>query len=77
MSTALTALLPGQAAVISGFADDDVQRLMEMGLIEGSEIELIRRAPTGDPLELRVMGYVLSLRRSEAARILVEGVRQA
>lgn len=48
-----------------------VQRLYEMGLLEGEEILLVRRAPMGDPLELRVMGYALSLRQTEAARIRV------
>ena len=47
------------------------QRLYEMGLIDGVEVTLVRRAPFGDPLELRVMGYALSLRAAEAALIKV------
>lgn len=77
MSTALTVLRPGQRGVICGFADDDVQRLMEMGLVEGVSIEVLRYAPAGDPVELRVMGYALSLRKAEAACILVEDVQDA
>lgn len=46
-------------------------RLMEMGLTPGVVVELIGRAPWGDPLELQVRGYRLSLRRSEAERVLV------
>jgi ferrous iron transport protein A len=46
-------------------------RLMEMGLLVGTPIELIRFAPMGDPVEIRVRGYNLTLRRSEAEQILV------
>jgi len=41
-------------------------------LIEGVEVEVLRRAPAGDPIEIRVMGYALSLRKVDAAAILVE-----
>ncbi len=44
-------------------------RLMEMGLLPGTRIELVRRAPFGDPLEIRLRGYLLSLRRTEAAGV--------
>lgn len=44
-------------------------RLMEMGLIEGTEVQVLRRAPFGDPLQLRVGDYELSLRSTEAALI--------
>lgn len=44
-------------------------RLMEMGLIEGTEVQVVRRAPFGDPMQLRVGDYDLSLRSSEAALI--------
>jgi len=47
-------------------------RLMEMGLIEGEEIELLGAAPFGDPLEFSVRGYRLSLRANEAQRVIVE-----
>ena len=49
-------------------------RLMEMGLIEGEEIELLGAAPLGDPLEFSVRGYRLSLRANEAKRVIVEPV---
>lgn len=51
--------------------DDVALRLMEMGLTPGAEIALIGSAPLGDPLELEVRGYRLSVRRSEAKRIEV------
>jgi Fe2+ transport system protein FeoA len=48
------------------------QRLMDMGLITGSEVEMQGVAPLGDPIKIRVKGYNLSLRKSEAACISVE-----
>ncbi len=47
------------------------QRLMEMGLLTGSRIQLVRYAPLGDPLEIKVRGYNLTLRKQEAEQILV------
>ncbi|MBM4076205.1 MAG: ferrous iron transport protein A [Planctomycetes bacterium] len=49
-------------------------RLMEMGITDGEEIQLIGIAPMGDPMEFLVRGYRLSLRRTEAARVQVESV---
>jgi Fe2+ transport system protein FeoA len=48
------------------------QRFMEMGLTKGVECQLVRFAPLGDPVEVRVRGYNLSLRKSEAQGILVD-----
>jgi ferrous iron transport protein A len=47
-------------------------RLMEMGLTPGAEVSLVGVAPLGDPLELELRGYRLSIRRSEAARVAIE-----
>ena len=44
-------------------------RLMEMGLLPGTRVEMVRVAPLGDPIEVRVRGYSLSLRRKEAAQL--------
>ncbi len=49
-------------------------RLMEMGLIEGAEVEVVRRAPLGDPMQLRLGDYELSVRSSEAALIDVDAL---
>src|ERR1043165_6611159 len=46
-------------------------RLMEMGLLSGTKVELVRFAPMGDPVEIKVRGYNLTLRKSEAEQILV------
>ncbi len=64
----------GTLARIQDVTGDDTLaiRLMEMGLIEGEEIELIGAAPLGDPLEFAVRGYRLSLRANEARRVVVE-----
>jgi ferrous iron transport protein A len=46
-------------------------RLMEMGLLVGTAVELVRFAPLGDPVEIKVRGYNLTLRKHEAEQILV------
>jgi ferrous iron transport protein A len=51
--------------------DDVALRLMEMGLTPGADVAIIGEAPLGDPLELEIRGYRLSVRRSEAKRITV------
>ena len=48
------------------------QRLLEMGLTRGVEFQIIRYAPLGDPIELKVRGYHLSLRKRDAAGVRVE-----
>jgi ferrous iron transport protein A len=64
----------GQRATVTALAGDDgiVQRLLEMGLFEGEEVEVLGFAPLGDPMEIRLRDYRLSLRRSEAARVSVQ-----
>jgi Fe2+ transport system protein FeoA len=47
-------------------------RLREMGLLAGTPVTLVRAAPLGDPLEIKIRGYHLTLRKSEAEHILVE-----
>ncbi len=47
-------------------------RLMEMGLLVGTVVELVRFAPLGDPVEIKVRGYNLTLRKHEAEQILVQ-----
>jgi ferrous iron transport protein A len=52
--------------------DDVSLRLLEMGLTPGVEVLLVGAAPLGDPLELEVRGYRLSVRKSEASRVEIE-----
>ena len=61
-----------QARVIAVSGDGALtRRLMEMGLVPGAPVRVIKAAPLGDPLEVRVRGYNLALRRSEAETISV------
>ena len=55
----------------------DRGRLLEMGLLAGTPVELVRFAPLGDPLEIKVRGYHLTLRKHEAELILLRDVRAA
>lgn len=48
------------------------RRIMDMGIVKGTEIVVTGKAPMGDPIELQVRGYALSLRKSEAKDIMVE-----
>jgi len=70
----LADLAPGTTARIAAIDDRDraVQRLMVMGLVEGAEIEFLRASIGGDPLEFRVHGSAISLRRQQAAAFEVE-----
>jgi ferrous iron transport protein A len=67
-----TVAIGGQARVADISGDDAVSlRLLEMGLTPGTAVRVVGRAPLGDPLELELRGYRLSLRRAEAARVAV------
>lgn len=63
----------GRKLKIVGFVlpPDIYQRLLEMGLTKGTECTVVRYAPMGDPIELKVRGYSLSLRLAEAAGVQV------
>ena len=69
----LSAFAAGERGRVAGFdlPPEQRQRLLEMGLTIGTEFQLVRFAPLGDPLELKVRGYNLSLRKREAAGIQV------
>ena len=69
----LDQLQRGQRARVEAVAGHDavVQRLLEMGLLEGEEIEVLGFAPLGDPMEIRLRDFRLSLRRQEAAGVTV------
>jgi Fe2+ transport system protein FeoA len=74
----LDQLRVGQRAQVVSVTGDGtvVQRLCEMGLLENEPVELVGFAPLGDPLEIRLRDYRLSLRRSEAARVVVNPLRE-
>ncbi|MBI2373021.1 MAG: ferrous iron transport protein A [Deltaproteobacteria bacterium] len=69
-------LARGQRGRITDVLGHDAvgHRLMEMGMVRGAEVELIRVAPLQDPLELEVRGYLLSIRREEARRFVLEDI---
>lgn len=69
----LSALTVGASAIVAeiNVAPGAKARLMEMGLLTGTPVELVRFAPLGDPVEIKVRGYNLSLRKHEAELILV------
>ena len=48
------------------------RRILDMGVVSGTEVEVKRVAPLGDPIQIRVKGYNLTLRKEEAANIQVE-----
>ena len=71
--TTLDQLGAGQAGRVEAVAGDPalVQRLYEMGLLEGEVVEVVGFAPLGDPVEVRVGNTRLSLRKPEAAAVSV------
>jgi ferrous iron transport protein A len=73
-SIKLTDLAVGASATVREFPKNGAAflRLREMGLLTGTRVTLIRTAPLGDPLEIKVRGYHLTLRKSEAEHVLVE-----
>ena len=73
-SQPLTALAVGASATVTEIKvpAESRSRLMEMGLLVGSAVQLVRFAPLGDPVEIKVRGYHLTLRKHEAEQILVE-----
>ncbi|MBX3474548.1 MAG: ferrous iron transport protein A [Planctomycetes bacterium] len=76
MAGTLAQLRPGQNARVTDVQGDAQlqQRILEMGILPGVEIRLVRVAPLGDPMEFSVLGYNLSLRKSEAACVTVEAL---
>lgn len=78
-SVSLQQLQPGDRARVLGFSTAEKssgysQKLRALGLLPGTVFEVMREAPLGDPLEIKVRGFNLSVRRSEAACLLVEKI---
>lgn len=70
----LAGLPLGSSAVVRRVSSGGsiARRLMELGLVPGTRVTMLRVAPLGDPIELRVRNYALSIRRSEALTIEVD-----
>lgn len=61
-----------QGQVISVAGNPDIRRrLLEMGFCNGATVEVVRRAPMGDPIEFKLRGYHLSLRSDQASHVLI------
>jgi ferrous iron transport protein A len=74
--TTLADVPPGGRARVAAVEGSPavVQRLQEMGLTAGTEVEVVRYAPLGDPLEIRLRGYLLSLRKHDARGVRLEAM---
>jgi ferrous iron transport protein A len=71
----LSELKPGECGRVAGLGPGSAvrQRMMDLGILPGAVLRLERVAPTGDPLWVRLRGYHVTLRRSEAAAIVLDG----
>jgi ferrous iron transport protein A len=69
----LSQLEVGKKGIVKEFTDLEMSvKLMEMGCLPGEEISVTRVAPLGDPIAISVSGYMLSLRKREAATIILQ-----
>jgi len=69
----LSDLPVGQCATIAALDGEPqmIQRLLEMGLTPGTEVVVVRLAPLGDPMEVTVRGYNLSIRKDDAHHLVI------
>lgn len=73
LKTKLSQLEPGESGIIKEFTDLEMSvKLMEMGCLPGESIQVERVAPLGDPIAVNISGYQLSLRKKEAATIILQ-----
>jgi ferrous iron transport protein A len=72
----LAELKKGESRTVVAVRGEEIvaRRLMEMGLIPGVSVSMVKSAPFGDPIEIRVRGYSLALRRNEAETVELEKV---
>ena len=70
----LNLMEPGQSGTIKSIdqSNEIFFRLSELGLIQGQKVTFLKRAPLGDPIEIRIMNYDLCLRKKEASLIQVD-----
>lgn len=71
----LSDLRPGQGGTVAAVAGTSElrRRLLELGFVSGTPLRVVRLAPLGDPMEVRLHGYHLSVRRADAAAVLLAG----
>ncbi|HOP62025.1 MAG TPA: FeoA family protein [Spirochaetota bacterium] len=73
----ISMLEPGDAGIVTGYEKKPGpyrERVLSMGLTKGTEFRLTKKAPMGDPVEIEVLGYKLSLRKEEAEIIKIEKI---
>ena len=70
----LSELTPGERGKVKKITGEGQlkRKLLDMGVIPGSEIEVIKVAPLGDPINIKIKGYQLSLRKEEARQISIK-----
>lgn len=73
MENNLSQIKPGSSATVKRVSGNPqlTRKLLDMGITKGTQISVVKLAPFGDPIEIAVRGYSLSLRRQEAENILV------
>lgn len=78
MEKKLSELKPGEKGIILRVEGSGAtkRRILDMGLVRGTEIKVIRRAPLGDPVEFLLKGYNLSLRKNEGDNVYVRVVEE-
>lgn len=79
MKTLLKEMAVGERGTISGYVKGTSvyrEKLLSMGLTKGTEITIERMAPMGDPVEIQVRGFSLSLRKDEASALMVKRGRK-
>ena len=75
MEKRLSELIAGETGIIEKFEKDDIYlKLMEMGCVPGEQVSVENIAPLGDPISIKVAGYLLSMRKDEAAMIWVKKI---
>ncbi|MCK4552045.1 MAG: ferrous iron transport protein A [Tenericutes bacterium] len=73
----LKEILPGEYCIVKQvYANNLRKRIIDMGLISGTKIFVKKTAPLGDPMEIIVRGYSLTLRKSEARTIIVDRIEE-
>ena len=80
MVKSVTDLSVGQSARVTGYSKDESkrayrQKLLAMGLTRGAEFTVTRMAPMGDPIEIKVRGFALTLRKVEADSLQIEAIQ--
>lgn len=70
----LNELVPGESGKVVSIGEKGPlrRRIMDMGVTKGAMIKVIKVAPLGDPIEINIRGYELSLRKNEASQIVIE-----